>query len=112
MRKIALIGLFLHIVKYLAVMHLMHTLQDCLQLKYLCLEDQSHEICLRWSGSCHLQQVCISSHCHRIDICTFMESLSAHGELECVVLSVESVTIKSITALINNSPNLHDLTTH
>ena len=36
-------------------------------------------------------------------------NISAHGELECVVLHLRSVTISSVTTLINNSPNLISL---
>ena len=37
----------------------------------------------------------------------FMDSVSAHGKLEIVILAVPSVTENGITALIKNSPKLH-----
>ena len=37
----------------------------------------------------------------------FMDSVSAHGKLEIVILVVSSVTENGITALIENSPKLH-----
>ena len=36
-----------------------------------------------------------------------MDSVSAHGKLEIVILAVPSVTENGITALIKNSPKLH-----
>ena len=38
--------------------------------------------------------------------CSFVDALSAHGELEHVVLLVKSVTTNAVTTLIRNSPNL------
>ena len=55
-----------------------------------------------------------NTHLHYLDIESddgdidevFMDSVSAHGELEIVYLSVPSVTEAGITALIGNSPEL------
>ena len=53
----------------------------------------------------NLQQLCILSiHTDLHD--TFMDTVSAHGGLIHVVLFVQSVSSKGITALIKNSPNL------
>ena len=53
----------------------------------------------------HLQYLDINSSNSVIDE-VFMDSVSAHGELEIVYLSVPSVTEAGITALIVNSPKL------
>ena len=53
-----------------------------------------------------LQHLHISSHGSNIgDI--FMNSVSAHGGLESVVLDIQSVIVTSITLIIQNSPKLY-----
>ena len=54
---------------------------------------------------CSLQQVCLESHCTDITN-TFMETVSAHGELQHVILLVNSMTIDGIVNLVKNSPML------
>ena len=58
------------------------------------------------SGSfCSLQQVCLESHCTDITN-TFMESVSAHGGLQHVILLVNSMTTDGIVILVKNSQML------
>ena len=54
----------------------------------------------------HLQYLDIHLSKGNIDK-VFMDSVSAHGKLEIVILAVPSVTENGITALIKNSPKLH-----
>ena len=54
----------------------------------------------------YLQHLHIHSQCSNIDK-MFMDSVSAHGKLERVYLSVQFVTFAGITALVQNSPKLH-----
>ena len=61
-----------------------------------------------FSRNCHVQQLCvISTYTDFTD--EYADKISGHGKLECVVLHLRSVTISSITTLINNSPNLVSL---
>ena len=100
-----------------SLVHLRLTLTDCIsalkyavtnchRLKYLCFEnDFINDVSLPISMSCPLQQFCIQLQ--STDVSTpFVDMLSAHGELERVVLLVKSVTTNAITTLIRNSPNL------
>jgi len=54
---------------------------------------------------CSLQQVCLESHCTDITS-TFMETVSARGGLQHVILLVNSMTIDGIATLVKNSPML------
>ena len=54
----------------------------------------------------HLQYMYINSQIIRITK-AFMDSVSAHGKLEVVLLNVYTVTEAGITALIENSPKLY-----
>ena len=56
------------------------------------------------SNGCLLQQLYIVSNISLSD--EFVNTLTAHGSLECVILHIRSITINGITTLINNSPNL------
>ena len=85
---------------------LKYTVANCHQLKYLYYESSDSEahVTLSSSSSCYLQQLCIKSF---INLSTpSVHVLSAHGELEQVVLYVKSITTSAITTLISNSPNL------
>ena len=85
---------------------LKYAVTNCHQFKYLCYEnDFIDNGSLPLSMSCHLQQLCIQLQ--STDMSTpFVDVLSAHGELERVVLLLHSVTTNAITILIRNSPNL------
>ena len=52
-----------------------------------------------------LQQLCIEADNSAVGE-HFMDTISSHGKLEHVVLSVESITVKGIHVLIKNSSNL------
>ena len=83
-----------------------YTIANCHRLQYLCFEnDFTNDMPLPLPKSCHLQQVCIQAWSTDLSS-PFTNDLSVHGELECVVLFVNSITISAITTLINNSPNL------
>jgi len=73
------------------------------RLKYLCYEGERGD---PWEmANCNLKELCILSH----TLCVpdnFMITLSAHGGLEHVIMSVKIVTHTGIAALIGNSPNL------
>ena len=87
---------------------LKYTITNCHQLKYLCYLTNLHsevKVTLPPSG-CHLQQLCIESSRY-VDLSgASIHLLSAHSELEQVVLFVNSITTSTITTLISNSPNL------
>ena len=80
---------------------------NCKQLKYF----GCHVICcvnisfLTVAPNQYLQHLNIHSQ-HRIDK-VFMDSVSAHGKLEHVFLSVRFMTTAGITALMQNSPKLY-----
>ena len=71
-------------------------------LKYCCEE------IMYFSSTCvsshNLQQLCIEVEFSRITE-TFMDTISAHGELTRVVLFVKSNTAEGISALVKNSRN-------
>ena len=89
---------------------LKYALNNCKKLKYL------YEECARkenrslhpLSSNCCLQQLYISS----VNAAYFnvtdelADALSTHGGLQCVILHINSITIRAITNLIKNSPNL------
>ena len=90
-----------------------YTITNCHRLKYLYYDNQNlyydnqnhslHQISLPSSSSCHLQQLYISN----IDLSSAsVHVLSAHGELEQVILYDVWITTSVITTLISNSPNL------
>ena len=87
---------------------LTYAITNCPQLKYLYEKDARKESPLPSSSTCHLRQLCI--HSLSFDLTDeFVKVLSAHGQLECVILCVNSITIAGITTLINNSPKLTSL---
>ena len=72
----------------------------------LCLSYTSHFL-LSLVSTYHsnLQQLCLDSF--RTDLPdVFMETLSAHGGLVHVIVSVNSVTVEGVTSLVVNSPRL------
>ena len=86
-----------------------YAITNCHQLKYLYY---STNFCIAYAytldlpslSSCHLQDLLVKSY---IDLsATSAQVLSAHGELEQVILLVWSITTSAITTLISNSPNL------
>ena len=83
-----------------------YTIINCHQLKYLCYycwNRSIHHIRLPSSSSCHLQQL----YLRNVGLsAASVHVLSAHGELEQVILSDVIITTSSITTLISNSPNL------
>ena len=85
-----------------------YIITNCHRLKYLYYErdlDSEAHVTLPSSSSCHLQQLFVSSF--NINLSTpSVHVLSAHGELEQVVLYVKSITTSAITTLISSSPNL------
>ena len=84
-----------------------YTIVNCSRLKYLCYADcfEDNMVLLPLSSSCHLQQLCLQS-CSTDISASCADVLSAHGELERVVLFINSITTSAIKTLINNSPNL------
>ena len=85
---------------------LKYAVTNCHQSKYLCFEnDFVNDISLPLSMGCHLQQLCMQLQSTNLST-SFVDVLSAHGELERVVLLVKSITTNAITTLIRNSPNL------
>ena len=88
-----------------------YAITNCHQLKYLSCDVNFYRahVCtldldLPSSSSYHLQQIFIRLY---INLSTSSaQVLSAHGELEQVILFVRSITTSAITTLISNSPNL------
>ena len=87
-----------------------YAITSCHQLKYLYynaefyIEHAYTLLDLPLLSNCHLQELFIKSY---IDLsATSAQMLSAHGELEQVILLVRSITTSAITTLISNSPNL------
>ena len=77
----------------------------CKELKYLsCYAVE--RLSLSSTCSSHLQQLSIFSHVTDISDILFLETVSAHGGLSRVVLSINSVTSEGITNLIVNSRDL------
>ena len=87
---------------------LTYAITNCPQLKYLYERGACKESPLPSSSTCHLRQLCFYSLSFDLTD-EFVKVLSAHGQLECVILYVNSITITSITTLINNSPKLTSL---
>ena len=86
---------------------LVHTINNCHQLKYLYEESEiGARVCFPPDllNNCHLQQLYIKLPTDLTD--ELVNTLSAHGRLECVILLVWSITFSSIVTLIKNSPNL------
>ena len=79
-------------------------INTCRNLKYfVCFSDCELSL---MSTHCHnLQQLYIGSEKSDL-VDTFMDIVSAHGELVHVILSVNSVAIEGMTTLIRNSPKL------
>ena len=81
-----------------------YAITNCHQLKYLYCDVCTVDLDLPSLTSCHLQQIFVKSS---IDLSvSTAQMLSAHGELEQVILFVRSITTSTITTLISNSPNL------
>ena len=88
-----------------------YAIMNCHQLKYLSYDVNFYrahvctlDVDLSSSSSCHLQQIFLRLY---IDLsASSAQVLSAHGELEQVILFVRSITTSAITTLISNSPNL------
>ena len=81
-----------------------YTISNCHQLKYLYYESDFYESHLIFpsSNNYHLQQLCVDLY---VGLSTSsVQVLSAHRELEQVVLLVKSITTSAITTLISNSP--------
>ena len=87
---------------------LTYAITNCHKLKYLYERDARKESLLPLSNNCRLQQLCIYSVSLNLTD-ELVEVLSAHGQLECVVLYVKSITINGLTILINNLPKLTSL---
>ena len=101
---------------------LSYAISNCHKLKYFygncnaddfddddCDDDDCDDVCkesiLPLSNNCYLEQLCINSLSLNLTD-ELVEVLSANGQLERVVLYVNSITINGITTLINNSPKL------
>ena len=82
------------------------TITTCKNLKYLCYDNRMNALSIPLSFSCRLQQLCLESKYTDMPD-SFMDSISLHGGLEHLILSVRSITIRGIYAVISNSPNLH-----
>ena len=87
-----------------------HTLKQIFRCKYLrCLylyKSFPGILSLSLEGQCSsLRQLYIHSR-ETVPTETFSDALCSHGELEHVILYVESLTAKSISSIIEKSPNL------
>ena len=86
-----------------------YAITNCHQLKYLYYKAKLckasvYTLDLPSLSSCHIQQLYLTLY---IDLSvSTAQMLSAHGELEQVILFVRSITTSAITTLISNSPNL------
>ena len=86
-----------------------YAITSCRQLKYLYYNaefyiERAYTLDLPSLSNCHLQELFVKSY---IDLsASSAQVLSAHGELEQVILLVRSITTSAITTLISNSPNL------
>ena len=79
-------------------------LNNCRQLKYLYEYGYRKALLPFSNNNSPLLQLCITTP---YDVTgELIAVLSAHRGLECVILSVRSITISGIITLINNSPNL------
>ena len=84
---------------------LTYAITNCRRLRYLYEKDAREESLLPLSNNCHLQQLCIYSlTLNPTD--KLVAVLSVNGQLERVVLHIQSITIDGIVTIINNSPNL------
>ena len=106
---LSLVSYFPSITSYrLCELYCCHTLKQIFSSKYLrCLYLSSYdEILPSLEDYCSsLRQLCI----HARDASpteTFIDALCGHGGLEHVILSVETLTAKSISSIIEKSPNL------
>ena len=76
----------------------------CERLRYL--QYTGDDLSCSWSlANCHLEQLCILSDQLALPD-GFMDSISAHGQLVHVILSVHFVSQNGIATLIENSPHL------
>ena len=83
-----------------------YTIKNCHWLKYLCYESIyfPNELPLS-SINCHLKELCVK--CDLTDLSVpSANALSAHGDLEHVVLFLRLIALDAATTLIKNSPNL------
>ena len=80
---------------------LAYAITNCHKLKYLYAMDLFQESALPLSKNCLQQLYVYSLSLNLTD--KFIKVLSTHGQLECVVLYVKSITINGLTTLINNS---------
>ena len=83
---------------------LAYAITNCHKLKYLYVKNLCQESVFPLSNNC-LQQLYIYSVSLRLTD-EFIEVLSSHGQLECVILYVKYITINGLTTLVSNSPNL------
>ena len=79
---------------------------NCKQLKYFRCYVLNISLFLTVAPNQYLQHLYIDSFHSNIGE-LFMDSVSAHGKLEQVFLSIRSVTVAGITALVQNSPKLY-----
>ena len=87
-----------------------YALTNCKKLKYLyeeCARKESKDL-HSFSSNCYLKQLYINSvNATYFNVTDELaDALSTHGGLEYVVLHINSITVRAITTLINNSPNL------
>ena len=80
-------------------------LASCPQLKYLKYSDASFFGRYTAAPNKNLQQLYIEAHHSNLSD-DFAETVSAHGKLVHVVVSVGSISVKGINALVKNSPKL------
>ena len=82
-----------------------HLIANCRQLKYLHEFSTYRRGLLPFSNNCCLQVLTINSS--RLNLTDeSVQELSAHGELKRANFYVNSITIRGITTLIKNSPDL------
>ena len=82
---------------------MMYAINNFHWLKYIYEHDKygCNKNLLPLSNNCHLQELCIDSRSLNLTD-EIVEILSANGELECVTLLVNSISIKGITTLVNS----------
>jgi len=82
-----------------------NVLATCENLRYLKFSEFSHFGWFPSASNNNLQQLCIETPSGSIRD-HFMDTISAHGKLEHVVISANSISANGINALVNNSPKL------
>ena len=99
----SLIHLFVNVIQPSIIMKA-EIFSGCTHLKHLILNNCLSKLDSSCTFNCNLEQVYINCDISISD--AFMESLSAHGRLNHIILQVGSVSGDGVTALVGNSPEL------